>query len=399
MALMLTPHSVLRQRILSVLASTESGSLGATEAKNRVNKIYGDTWTAGDRGSFPKRGTEPKWWSRLGTERARMVEDELLELHAGEDVWTLTPQGWAAARALTLAGYSREQELERRQQMWQALLDNGGPTNVERGLLNNLGIFEGQPGFCVPAMTRTPATPDGVVVSFLNTGKHYDDEVTATGAIYHYPKTNRRGRHDESEVNAAKAAFGLGLPVFFITTGSPQNTRTVHRGYIEDMDDARQVLLVTFADGELPSPPTKEELEAAFNITDDEAPETYSRRKNRPNQVRFAFEVFKRYGAGCAVCPVDVDGLIQAAHIVSKSNQGTDDARNGLPLCANHHLAFDRGYWCIDQDLKLQTKADGPTLDDLAIIRADLSHLVRLPHSEALSRAWTDWQAKQKKPA
>jgi hypothetical protein len=29
-------------------------------------------------------------------------------------------------------------------------------------------------------MTRTPATSDGVAVSFLNTGKHYDDEVTAT---------------------------------------------------------------------------------------------------------------------------------------------------------------------------------------------------------------------------
>lgn len=114
--------------------------------------------------------------------------------------------------------------------MWQALLKSGGPTNVQRGLLNTLGIFEGQPGFCVPAMTRTPATPDGVAVSFLNTGKHYDDEVTATGAIYHYPKTKRRGRIDESEVNAAKAAFGLGLPVFFITTGSPQSTRIVHRG-------------------------------------------------------------------------------------------------------------------------------------------------------------------------
>lgn len=313
--------------------------------------------------------------------------------------WKLTPEGWAAARALTLDGYDRQQEHERRQHMWQALLKSGGPTNVQRGLLNTLGIFEGQPGFCVPAMTRTPATPDGVAVSFLNTGKHYADEVSPTGAVYHYPTTARRGRHDESEVNAAKAAFGLGLPVFFITTGTPQNTRTVHRGYIEDMDDSQKVLLVTFTDQELPPPPTKDEFEAAFQLTDDETPGTYSRRKNRPNQVRFAFDVYKRYGTGCAVCGVNVKGLVQAAHLVSKKNGGSDDARNGLPLCANHHLALDGGYWCVDPDLKLHAKADGPALDDLAIIRADLSHLSRLPHQDALAKVWTDWESKQSGPA
>lgn len=398
MAPTLTQHTVLRQRILSVLASTESGSLGATEAKNRVNEIYGHLWTAEDRESFRSRGTEPKWWSRLGTQHARLSEEGLLEPHAGEEIWTLTPDGWAAARALTLEGYGREQELERRQQMWQALLANGGPANVQRGLLNTLGIFEGQPGFFVPPMTKTPATPNGVVVSFLNTGRHYADEVSATGAVYHYPTTARRGRHDESEVNAARAAFGLGLPVFFITTGSPQNTRTVHRGYIEDMDDTQKVLLVTFTDGELPPPPTKEEFEAAFQLTDDEAIETYSRRKNRPNQVRFAFDVRKRYGSKCAVCGLKVNDLVQAAHLISKKDGGSDDARNGLPLCANHHLAFDRGYWCIDPHMKLHAQGDGPSLSDLAITCADLSHLPSRPHPEAITKIWTDWQSKQSRP-
>lgn len=99
------------------------------------------------------------------------------------------------------------------------------------------------------------------------------------------------------------------------------------------------------------------------------------------------------------MCTVDVTGLIQAAHLVPKSNRGSDDARNGLPLCANHHLAFDRGYWCVDPDLKLHATADGPALNDLAIIRTDLSHLTLLPHPDALTRVWTDWQAKQAPPA
>ncbi|WP_104088575.1 HNH endonuclease [Arthrobacter sp. GMC3] len=395
MTLKLTQPPVLRQRILSVLASTESGSLDATEVKNRVNEIYGHLWNDRDREKFLSRPVETKWWSRLGTQHQRMSEDGLLEPHAGEDVWTLTPKGWAADRALTLDGYDRERELERRQQMWQALLYKDGPANVEPSLLRALEIFVGQPGICVPAMTRTPATPDGVAVSLLNTGKHYADEVTATGAIYHYPNTARNGRHDESEINAAKAAFGLGLPVFLITPGSPQNTRTVHRGYIEDMDDTQQVLLVTFADGELPSPPTKGELEAAFKLTDDEALGDYSLRKNRKNQARFAFNVYKRYGTGCAVCGFTVQGLVQAAHLLSKKNNGSDDARNGLPLCANHHLAFDRHYWCIDPDLKIHAKNDGPTLETLAIVRTDLSHLALPPHDDAVTRIWNDWQSRR----
>lgn len=394
MAPKLTQHPVLRQRILSILASTESGSLDATQAKNQVNETFGHLWTDGDKKPFPSRPAETKWWSRLGTQRARMTEDDLLELHTGESFWTLTPKGHAAAHALTLNAYDRESELERRQQMWQALLDENGPANVKRSLPRTLGIFEGQPGICVPAMTKTPATPDGVAVSLLNTGKHYDDEVTANGAIYHYPSTARNGRHNESEINAARAAFGLGLPVFLITPGSPQETRTVHRGYIEDMDDTQKLLLITFTVGELPAPPTKEEFEAAFKLTDDAVPGTYSTRTNRKNQARFAFNVYKRYGTGCAVCGVNVQGLVQAAHLLSKKDKGSDDARNGLPLCANHHLAFDRHYWCIDPYLKIHAKNDGPTLETLAIVRSDLSHLMRPPHNDAVTRIWNSWQSR-----
>lgn len=386
-----TPSKVLRQRILTLLASTHSHSLIGTEAKNQLSQSH--AWTSYDQEPFPVEGSPPRWQTNANLARNRMVRQGLMEDKFG--IWTLTPAGLSEARELTLDGYGREEELERRQQMWQALSKRGGPANVQRTLLNSLEIFEGQPGICVPASTRTPATPDGVAVSFLNTGKHYADEVSVNGAVYRYPATARRGRHDTSEINAAKAAFGLGLPIFFITPGSPKNTRTVHRAYIEDMDDSQKALLVTFSDAELPPPPTKEEYEAAFKLTEVERPESYSRRKNRPNQSRFAFDVNKRYGPGCAVCGVNVKGLVQAAHLVSKKNGGSDDARNGLPLCANHHLAFDGGYWCVGPDLKLHAKAHGPTLDDLAIIRTDLSHLARLPHQEALATVWADWEANQ----
>lgn len=292
----------------------------------------------------------------------------------------------------------RDSELQRREQLWAALLANGGPNDVPRGLLRELKIYGNQAGIYVPsAETRTKDTPKGIALSFLHTGRHYDDELTATGVIYNYPVTGRSG-HDESEVEASKAAYRASLPVFVIGPGSKATTRTVYRGYIEDVDDQNKVLLITFTRAQLPPPPTPAEQAAdPFNLTDDEVTLSFGARRSRPNQVRFAFDVYKRYGTECAVCGLNVKGLLQAAHLLSKKDGGSDDPRNGLPLCANHHLAFDRGYWCMDEDLKLQSKADGPTLNDMAIVRADLSHLVRMPHGDAISRVWTDWQAKQKK--
>lgn len=88
-------------------------------------------------------------------------------------------------------------------------------------------------------------------------------------------------------------------------------------------------------------------------------------------------------------------GLVQAAHVLSKKDGGSDDARNGLPLCANHHLAFDRGYWCVNTDMKPHAQSDGPALFALAITCADLYHLPLKPHPEAIAKVWTGWQSKQ----
>lgn len=406
MAPNLTKNSVLRPRILSVLAT--DGPLDAEAAKDLIHDRY--AWTPDDEAddfSF-----HPKWRTRLQVERNKMVRDGLLQdthlrTEAGRMLqeWALTDRGREEASTVRTGDASfLRQEAARREEMWRELQRRGGPDNVERGLLRELEIYGGVPGIFVPREeTKTLTTPDGIAVSLLNTGRHYTDEITDTGAIYHYPTTNRAPAQDQSEIDAAKAAYRAGLPVFVITPGNKSTTRTVHRGYIEDLDDANRVMLVTFTDGELPQPPAAgaveavEELPLPFNTTadDDEVP-TFSTRRNRPNQVRFAFDVFKRYGTGCAVCVVDVAGLVQAAHLVAKSKKGSDDARNGLPLCANHHVAFDRGYWCVDPDLKLHAQADGPALEELAIIRPDLSHLARLPHANALTKVWADWQAKQK---
>jgi len=59
-------------------------------------------------------------------------------------------------------------------------------------------------------------------------------------------------------------------------------------------------------------------------------------------RAAFSREVLEAYGALCAMCGLDF-GLVEGAHIFPASAQGSsDDVRNGLALCANHHAAFDR---------------------------------------------------------
>ncbi len=63
------------------------------------------------------------------------------------------------------------------------------------------------------------------------------------------------------------------------------------------------------------------------------------------------------YDFACAICGMKfvVDDLheAQAAHIVPKNKNGTDDPRNGLTLCRAHHWAFDTGLFTLTTDYSI----------------------------------------------
>jgi hypothetical protein len=243
--------------------------------------------------------------------------------------------------------------------------------------------------------TKFATAPNGIAVSFLHTGRSYADDLTEDGVIYHYPKTQRPG-HDKFEIAAAKTAYRSGLPVFVIGPGSISAKRIVYRGFVERFDDQLGALLITFTQDELPPPPPEGEDENPFTLTDEASKRTYSLRQNRPNQGRFAMKVFQRYGSACAVCGLDVYGLVQAAHLRAKKRSGSDDERNALPLCANHHLAFDRLLWAIEPGtLKLASRYGGPDLALLGITKPDLTHLKRTPHDAAIVDTWQEWKKGQ----
>jgi putative restriction endonuclease len=234
-------------------------------------------------------------------------------------------------------------ERSRRAEMWKtiALEDL---RNLEPARLRALGIYGGAQGIWVDKARTSAATDDGqgVTVAILHTGRHYADDLSEDGVIYHYPRTDRGPSRDAAEVQATKNAMNLKLPVFVILPGEGSlSRRTLKVGWVVDFDDETRQFLILF--GSLEAPPTYEpasEPESEFKLEDDQ-PRTPRTAYARPGQQRFRFQVIEKYGCKCAVCDISHSTLIVAAHIRGKSNRGSDDWRNGLPLCATHHAAFD----------------------------------------------------------
>jgi hypothetical protein len=76
----------------------------------------------------------------------------------------------------------------------------------------------------------------------------------------------------------------------------------------------------------------------------------FGRQRLRPKQQRFREQVFALHGVKCAFCSMRVIGLLEAAHIFPFARAAINKSINGLPLCLNHHGAFDLNIIQIDPE-------------------------------------------------
>lgn len=89
----------------------------------------------------------------------------------------------------------------------------------------------------------------------------------------------------------------------------------------------------------------------------------------RPLQAWFKSRVLWAYNERCALCGYGVRSAgrprgLEAAHVVPHSRRGTsEDIRNGIALCANHHSLFDEPAWAwtLDEELRVVV-GDDPEL-------------------------------------
>jgi putative restriction endonuclease len=157
----------------------------------------------------------------------------------------------------------------------------------------------------------------------------------------------------------------------------------VRLGWVVDHDDSTKQFLILFGPDRPDYAPSPDE-DDAFQLEGPENTKTATVRR-RDGQQRFRFQVFAKYGCKCAVCSVEHPSLMKAAHIRGKANRGSDDWRNGLPLCSTHHDAFDAHLFLIDPATLVFTFADGIIPERIGI---EVDHLVPLrahqPHRAAL---------------
>jgi len=285
-------------------------------------------------------------------------------------------------------------EEDRRQRLWDNLVASGGPKHVAPRLLHDLQLYRGGRGVWVNKEVTGSLSPDGagIVVSVLHNGSSYDDDLSEDGVIYHFPQTERRGR-DDSEIAALRNAFSLRVPVFIITQSQTASARRdVHFGWVVDLDDEAAQCLIQFnEDGRSPvatTAPVANEFRLEANRI-----EIAQMAKRLERTPRFAFEVGKRCGWRCAVCSMELRHLLDAAHIRGVAEKGSDDPRNGLVLCKNHHTAFDKGLICFQPDTWAVILRKGIFAEDLGISTLVLTEKLK-PHIDALRWRWDRRPAK-----
>lgn len=258
-------------------------------------------------------------------------------------------------------------------------------TQVPALTLRKLGVYSGARG----TYWREVAADSGafharVVLSILHTGRHYADELSDNSLLYRYPAT-KLPAHDQSDIAAGKLAMRLELPIFVSLSPLKKSPlRSVRIGYVLDADDDARQFLVGFGPRPISLPLATEEV--PFQATREAMRKKRRSALIRANdQPRFAFRVGKRYGPKCAFCQVSIRGLLDAAHIVGVSRLGSDDPRNGIPLCKNHHAAFDAGFIRISDDGRTIETSPLYTRAELGITEVALATATgKMPHVEAI---------------
>lgn len=291
---------------------------------------------------------------------------------------------------------SLENERTRRNDLWAKLAEAGGPSAVPAAKLNELKIFHGGRGIWVDKITtkNIGGSSGGVTVGLLHSGSVYDDDLFEDGAIYHYPTTAVPGR-DAAEIAATKAASRIGLPVFLSIVNRSTGLRDVKLAWVESSDDSLKQFMLKF--GEKPfDQPGHQTNDQVFVVTAPRDKEEIITNRSK-RQPRFKFQVLSYYNKiECCLCNIRAPRLLDAAHIVDVQHNGTDDPRNGLILCANHHRAYDAQMFAIEPFSHQVVRAPKqPSSDDLGITKAGLDTLINKPHIEALTWRWARWKHKQ----
>tara|TARA_Y100000591_G_C21772421_1_gene666289 strand:- start:69 stop:1211 length:1143 start_codon:yes stop_codon:yes gene_type:complete len=336
--------------------------------------------------------------------RARIYENcKTLDAYKGEDLF-----GSVYGRGkgiFSLKKFFRDEKdaqfiyetKEKRIQLWNKIKKNKSRNNrvlIKSSKNNRLNIHKGERGIYRDVKnTRVSIFKDGLALSVLDTGKVYDDVLSDTHLLYHYPVTSQTTT-DLGEINSLKAAEKFNLPIF-IVLGLEKNksNKEIRFGYVKSHNDQRKTSLIEFKiDKKFILSPKFEEITETTEDEDDlplfnsnkQGKQGYSKRRGN-NQPKFSSDVFSYYENECAVCGINF--FLDAAHIIPVKHRGSDNKKNGILLCKNHHKAFDDNCFKIDpKTLKIEFIENQ---SKLRILKNDINHLRNKP-----AKKYLEWRYK-----
>ena len=279
-----------------------------------------------------------------------------------------------------------ENERFHRYSLFEQLKAKNPELIFQAGLLRDNGIKGGAAGVWRDLARTQDLIPGGIAVSVQHTGRSYDDDLSDSFLLYHYPKTLRAPSQDSGEIASLMNAANLRMPIFVIIDIG--NLRRLELGYIVDFDDESACCLISFSENNPEPRVLKDELPT------DESPFATSERKKKVSTSSerdpdFKFKVMKRYGGKCLLTGIDVHEMLDAAHVVEVKHKGSDVPSNGLLLEKGVHAAFDAQLWGIRPgSLELVVRRNGPTLPEMGVRVIDLQGSRTLPHPKAIEYRW-----------
>jgi putative restriction endonuclease len=188
----------------------------------------------------------------------------------------------------------------------------------------------------------------------------YADEEGADGLTRYHYRADARG---EPENAALRAAMAQRVPVIWFVGVAPGVYLPRWPVYVVADDPVARTFSLALDDEQYAL------LEPATQLVAERAYSSVITRR-RLHQPLFRARVLSAYETHCAVCRLEIPGLLDAAHIVGDRREAGDPVvPNGLALCKIHHAAFDLDILGIRPDLVVEVnqrtleQVDGPMLE------------------------------------
>lgn len=197
------------------------------------------------------------------------------------------------------------------------------------------------------------------IVSASDGGRNnpYDDAIDRDTGLLRYSWA--KGPLDAGDNRKLLAALDTGTPIILFEKPLPNLYVPVFPVYVIDVDADNRHFIIDLDDSR---------LRDSRVVTLDKA---YVARvvNQRVHQPVFRARVLDAYNKRCAVCTLKYPELLDAAHIISDSDErGLPIVTNGMAMCKIHHAAYDQDFLGVSPDYvvhineRLLADRDGPML-------------------------------------